>query len=175
MAQYLELRILRNLNWQLLLTCLSLIVAVPVGARELQSIPQQPKIERATSVAQSTSNLVKVTAVKVNPTVTGVEVILTTPTGNIAAPAPQIQGNLLYFDLPNASLTLIDGSEFRVESPAPGIANVAVTQVNTSYVRVLVTGTNSVPTATIALTDGTSTPLAATPSEAEIEINVIGL
>ena len=175
LADYLNLSSLRNFNWQLLLTCLSIIVAVPVGSREVPSLPQRAKIESATSVAQATSNLLKVTAVKVNPTATGVEVILTTPAGNIAAPASQVSGNLLYFDLPNASLTLTDSPEFRVEAPAPGIANVTVTQITANSVRVLVTGTNSVPTATLALTDGTSTPIAETPGEPEIEINVVGL
>jgi iron complex outermembrane receptor protein len=175
MAEHLNLSIFRNFNWQILLACLSLIVTVPVGARELQSIEHRSKIESATSVAQSTSNIVKVTAVKVNPTATGIEVILTTPTGNITAPAPQVRGNLLYFDLPNASLALTDSPEFRVEAPAPGITNVVVTQVNETYIRVLVRGTNSVPTATLTLTDGTSTPIAETPNTAEIEINVTGL
>lgn len=166
----------RTLNWQLLLTCFSLIVTIPVGARELQSsVPPPVSIQKSTSVAQAASNSVKVTDVKLNPTATGLEIILTTPTGTIEIPASQTQGNLLYFDLPNATLALTDGKEFRAETPAPGIASVSVTQTNDSYIRVLVTGINSVPTATLALTDGTSPTVAADPSEAEIEINVTGL
>lgn len=116
----------RNLNWQLLLTCLSLIITIPVGAYPTHTTldrsenPRNPPkypLERGTlnapflrglgdSVAQAASNSVKVTDVKLNPTATGIEIILTTPTGSIAIPAPQTQGNLLYFDLPNATLAL---------------------------------------------------------------------
>ena len=172
----LNLRICRSFNWQLLLTCLSLIIAAPVGARELQFIESQPaSIHRSRFVAQAATNAVKVTAVTVNPTATGVEVILTTPAGNIVAPAAQVRDNLLYFDLPNVSLALPDRAEFRVEAPASGIANVVVTQVNERDLRVLVRGTSSVPIATLTLTDGTSAPVAQTPSEPELEINVVGL
>ncbi len=201
----------RNLNWQLLLTCLSLVITSSVGAYPTHTTldrsenPRNPPVlsriiregtsrlraaksplERGTlnapflrglgdSVAQAANNSVKVTDVKLNPTATGIEIILTTPTGTIAIPAPQTQGNLLYFDLPNATLALADGKEFRAETPAPGIASVSVTQVNDRYLRVLVTGINSVPAATLALTDGTSPTVAADPNEAEIEINVTGL
>jgi iron complex outermembrane recepter protein len=159
----------RNLNWQLILVCLSLVVTVPVGARELQV----QKSLQVTRLAQANSNLVTVTGVKLNPTATGLEVILTTPTGNLATPAPQTQGNILYFDLPDATLSLADGKEFRVENPTQGIANVAVTQVTPSYVRVIVTGSNSVPNATLAFTS--ETPVAQDSSEPELEINVVGL
>jgi iron complex outermembrane recepter protein len=158
-----------NLNWQLILVCLSLIVAAPIGARELraQDSPQVPRL------AQATPNIVTVTGVKLNPTANGLEVMLTTSVGGITAPAAQTRGNILYFDLPNATLSLADGKEFRVENPAQGITNVTVTQVTQSYVRVLVTGSNSFPNATLALTRGTS--VAQDPSEPELEINVTGL
>jgi iron complex outermembrane recepter protein len=143
---------LRNFNWQLILVCLSLVVAVPVGARE-SNVQNAPQLTR---LAQANSNLITVTGVKLNPTATGLEVILIAPTGNITAPAAQTQGNILYFDLPNATLSLADSKEFRVENPAQGIANVAVSQVTPNYVRVQVTGNNSVPNATLALTGGTS-------------------
>jgi iron complex outermembrane recepter protein len=164
----LQRSLLRTLNWQLILICLSLVVAVPVGARELRA-QDSPQVTR---LAQATPNVVTVTGVRLNPTANGIEVILTTSTGNITAPAAQTQGNILYFDLPNATLSLADGKEFRAENPAQGIANVAVTQVNQSYVRVLVTGTNSVPNATLALIEGASV---AQPNEPELEINVVGL
>jgi iron complex outermembrane recepter protein len=159
----LQRSILRNLNWQLILVCLSLVVAVPVGAREVK-VQNSPQVTRS---AQATPNRLNVTGVKLNPTATGIEVILTTPTVNITAPAAQTQGNTVYFALPNATLSLTDGKEFRVENPVPGIANIAVTQVTQNSVRVIVTGTNSLPNATLALAQEAIEP--------ELEIIAIGL
>ena len=159
-----------KLNFQLVLACLSLIIAIPVGARDVSGINLVPRVSQSNRLAQS-GDLVQVTGVKLNPTANGIEVVLATSAGNIPAPAAQTQGNSLYFDLPNAILALPNAKDFQVEQPAAGIVKVTVTQVTASYVRVLVTGINSVPTATLAIT---SSNVAQTPTEPELEINVIG-
>ena len=134
----------------------------------------QPKSTiKSSRLAQSSAAPIEVTGVTLNPTATGIEVILETTIGNITAPAAQTQGNLRYFDLPNATLSLVNNQEFRVENPAEGIANVVVSQANASYVRVLVTGIDSVPLAQLTFKEASS--IASTPTiEPEFEITVIG-
>lgn len=128
---------------------------------------------RSSRLAQSSAAPIEVTGVILNPTATGIEVILETTIGKIAAPAAQTQDNLRYFDIPNATLSLPNNQEFRVDNPAEGIAKVTVSQASASYVRVLVTGINSVPTAQLTFKEASS--IASTPTiETELEITVIG-
>jgi iron complex outermembrane recepter protein len=99
-------------------------------------------------LAQNTA--ISITAVKVNAVSENLEVILETATGNISLPVAQSQANILYFDIANATLSLPNAKEFLVENPAKGIASISVIQANASYVRVMMTGVNALPTAQIS-------------------------
>ena len=96
------------------------------------------------------TSLVKITSVQVTNSQEGLQVLLETPTGNLAIPTAQSQGKILYFDIPRATLAISDGKEFRVENPLKGIANISVTQANASYVRVILTGVDALPTGQIS-------------------------
>jgi iron complex outermembrane recepter protein len=120
-------------------------------------------------LAQANRAPSNITGIKLNPKNGGIEVILETA-GTISAPAPQIVGKLLYFDLPNATIT----QPFRATNPAQGIESVSVTQIDSGYVRVTVIGTNSAPQATVIAGAAGKSPVAQPPPEEELEINVIG-
>jgi iron complex outermembrane recepter protein len=132
------------------------------------------------------AKLVKITSVQIDKAQSGLEVILETASGNLTAPIAQSQGKILYFDIPNATLALSDGKEFRVDNPVKGIANISVTQANASYVRVILTGIDVLPTSQISsnakgLVIGTSAiapePIAQNPSasdDREEDITITG-
>lgn len=93
----------------------------------------------------------KVTAVGLNPTNGGFNVVLETTTGTAR---PQVftskKGNTLIADIINAQLRLPQGNNFRQDKPAPGISSVVITQLDPNSVRVVVTGITSAPNGQIA-------------------------
>ncbi len=87
----------------------------------------------------------KVTAVQLNQTNSGLNLVLRT-SGDAR---PQVftskQGNTLVADIINAQLSLPQGNNFRQNKPAPGIDSVVVTQLDANSVRMVVTGTTNAP------------------------------
>ncbi|MBE9160702.1 TonB-dependent receptor [Nodosilinea sp. LEGE 06152] len=94
-------------------------------------------------IAQATA---QITAVQLNTTADGVEVVLATSAELTASSS--VVGNALIVDIANATLALPDGEEFQATSPAEGIALVSVTPLGDS-VRVAITGAEAPPTAAI--------------------------
>lgn len=88
---------------------------------------------------------VQVTAVRVNPTSTGVDVVLQTQSGD----RPQVfavnRGNSWTADVTNSQLRLPGGKPFRQEKPAPGISMVTVTPIDANSIRVTVVGQKGTP------------------------------
>ncbi|WP_348231721.1 AMIN domain-containing protein [Trichocoleus sp. DQ-U1] len=100
----------------------------------------------------------QVTAVQLNPTDNGVEVMLKTSEGDRSGKdtvlRPQMftlsRGNELTADVLNARLSLPEGDSFRQENPAPGIESIVVSQREDNSVRVTVSAANSKPTGQIS-------------------------
>ncbi|MBD1941913.1 AMIN domain-containing protein, partial [Coleofasciculus sp. FACHB-712] len=100
----------------------------------------------------------QVTAVQLNPTDNGVEVMLKTSEGDRSGKdtvlRPQMftlsRGNELTADVLNARLSLPEGDSFRQENPAPGIQSIVVSQREDNSVRVTVSTANSKPTGQIS-------------------------
>ncbi|TYQ29828.1 TonB-dependent receptor [Pseudanabaena sp. UWO310] len=134
---------------------------------------RQVSTKASALLAQASTNPVQITGVKVNPTADGIEVILETSTGNLVAPVAKTSGKLVYFDIPNAKLSLSSGDRFVVENPAKGIVSVSVSQANASYVRAIVTGVSAVPKATVSFSNPTS-PVTQKPDDGEEEVQVTG-
>ncbi len=117
-----------------------------------------------------------VRAVQLNPTASGLNVVLETSTGT----RPQIltgnRGNTLVADIINTQLRLPQGNSFRQDNPAPGIASVVITQLDSNSIRLVVTGTTSAPSGqitqrsaqglTLSFTPGSGTA-ASTPSQSQ--------
>ena len=88
----------------------------------------------------------QVTAVRLSPNGSGMEVVLETEAGN-ASPQifPVSRGNDWMADIVNAQLSLSEGDSFRQENPMPGINAIAVRQLEPNTIRVTVSGASSPP------------------------------
>jgi type IV pilus assembly protein PilQ len=96
--------------------------------------------------AQSTA----ITNVEVISSGGGIQLVLQTSGGE----APQVftinRGNDVVADLVNTTLKLREGGSFRQNNPAPGIASIVVTPLDSNSVRVIVSGSGSAPNVDIA-------------------------
>jgi type IV pilus assembly protein PilQ len=96
--------------------------------------------------AQSTA----ITNVEVISSGGGIQLVLETSGGE----APQVftinRGNDVVADLVNTTLNLREGGSFRQNNPAPGIASIVVTPLDSNSVRVIVSGNGSAPNVDIA-------------------------
>ena len=136
---------------------------------------QEPERLEAESlqVAQTEEEVVEIRGVRLNPTPTGLEVILETAEGVAPQVSTSTEGNTLIADIPDAVLALPDEDEFRADNPAEGITLVSVTQVDANRIRVAVTGETAVPTVQVTAAES-GLVLSLTPSvlqeEAEVEV-----
>ncbi|MEH2464127.1 AMIN domain-containing protein [Nostoc sp.] len=129
------------------------------NSRVIREIPRLSEIELTSTSAQQllvqssappntpTPEVVKVTAVKANPTTKGVEVILQTTKGEQLQVTNRSAGNNFIADIPNAQLHLPngDGFTFRSQKPLVGITEITVTNLDVNTIRVTATGESIVP------------------------------
>lgn len=92
----------------------------------------------------------QVTAVRLNPTNRGFNVVLGTSTGDRPQILTSKQGNTLIAYIMNTRLRLPQGNSFNQNNPAPGIASVVITQTDANSIRMVVTGTTSAPSSQTA-------------------------
>ena len=106
---------------------------------DAQKLVQSPTLTAQTQV-------ISVTAVKLNSTSKGLKVILQTGVNSQRLQVtPKTEDNSYVADIPNAQLRLTSGNAFRQSKPVPGITEVTVTNVNVNTIRVTVTGEVGVP------------------------------
>jgi iron complex outermembrane receptor protein len=149
-----------------------LVLVLPAGAESASMLPQgmqedtlqptpaapqlsdldQPMTTVADWLAQIEASLTQITAVRVEATDAGLQVVLEIAEGELVAPATQTVGNALIADIPNAVLALPDEDAFEAFGPAEGIALVAVTNEPGDRVRVAITGTDAPPVAQVSTT-----------------------
>jgi iron complex outermembrane receptor protein len=115
-----------------------------------RSTPTFTGRDRPVQISQS---LVQVSGVQLNPTATGLEVILETKEGQILQAVTRTDGNSLIAEISNAQLVLPEGSEFRAENPNQGISLVTVTQLDANRIEVRVTGETAVPSGQVVNSD----------------------
>lgn len=141
--------------------------------------PAQSASRASEWMAQVEASLSKVTEVRVEPGEDDLRVILETATGTLSVPIPTTDGNQLRAIIPNAKLMLPEGASFVQENPMAGIAQVSVVETTDDQVQVVITGTDTAPTATVS--EGNQRlvfavavqDVAAKPSEeAELEVTV---
>lgn len=120
------------------------------------SIPQsefdQPAITVEDWIAQIEASLTQITDVRLEETEAGLQIVLETAEGELAAPTTQTVGNALIAEIPNAVLALPDGDSFEQFSPVEGIALVSLTNEPGDRVRVAITGTDAPPVAEVTAT-----------------------
>lgn len=115
----------------------------------------------------------KVTSVKLSQTNNGLNLVLETSSGKRPQVFTSRRGNIFIADIINTQLQLPQGNTFRQENPAPGVASVAVNQLDANSIRILVTGSKGAPNGqisdrntkglTLSLSPGG--PVAATPTK----------
>ncbi|WP_414527942.1 AMIN domain-containing protein [Nodularia chucula] len=120
------------------------------------------------------AQIAQITGVKLNPANGGVEVVLQTSSGSRPQVFTTQRGNALVSDIINTQLRLPQGNSFRQDNPSAGIASVEVMQLDANSIRVMVTGSNNIPTnqpvvrkpneLTLSFTPSASTASTATPS-----------
>ncbi|MEM1256375.1 MAG: AMIN domain-containing protein, partial [Cyanobacteria bacterium P01_H01_bin.21] len=93
--------------------------------------------------------LMQITAVWLDTTETGLQILLETTESELAVPTTTVSGNVLIAEIPNAVLALPGGTEFQRVEPAAGIAQVQVIGLSDNRVRVVVTGAEVVPMAAV--------------------------
>jgi iron complex outermembrane recepter protein len=93
-----------------------------------------------------------ITGVRLNPTSSGLEILLETPTSDKLQTTIKKENNNFIADIPNAQLQLTGDSSFRQDKPVAGISEVIVTNVDTNSIRVTVTGEGGIPK--VELDDG---------------------
>ncbi|NJM90408.1 MAG: TonB-dependent receptor [Hydrococcus sp. RU_2_2] len=120
--------------------------------------PPPPSLDRAESTTSSFSpplvrgeteggQIIPVTGVQLNPTETGIELLLQTPPQS----AEQLQTNNIssdnnfIADIPNAQLQLPDNKPFRSQNPVEGIREVTVNNQTASTIRVTASGETAIP------------------------------
>src|SRR5579883_1364312 len=87
----------------------------------------------------------QITNVQLNPVDGGINIVLKTASGDRPQVFTTKRGNASVVDIMNTQLRLSKGKSFLQNNPAPGIASVEVTQLDTNSIRVVVTGTNNAP------------------------------
>ena len=95
------------------------------------------------------SNIAQVTAVRLNPTSEGIEIILDTEDGRPLQVFSASFGETLQADVITAQLRLPGGNEFRQDKPAAGIASVTVTPLDNNSIRIKVVGERGQPVAQV--------------------------
>ena len=125
--------------------------------------------DTATYIAQG--NLTSITAVKVDRTEKGLEVILTTE-GKRLVPLIFPEGNNLVIDILDATLAPAIENGFTQTNPAPGIKQVKLTKVDESSLRLTIAGEMQTPSAEIISSEANSVVLnIVTTSTAQTEID----
>jgi len=119
--------------------------AIATPAWTLEEAIQKTTNRRSptTQLTAQTAAVLQITNVTLNPTETGIEVLLATPNSKTLQPTAFAVGKTYIANIPNAVLSLPQAKEFRQANPTNGIASVSVKQVTPNNVRVEVTGAAS--------------------------------
>lgn len=91
------------------------------------------------------ADVIKVTAVELNPTENGIEIVLKTTDNKQLQVFASSFGKTFVANIVNTQLQLPDNKTFRRENPIEGIAFVSVNSVGANSIRVVVTGKTELP------------------------------
>ena len=128
-----------------------------------------PPIHPSTENWLAQTPLVQITTVRLEATEAGLQIMLETADGELAAPITTVSGNALIAEIPNAMLALPAGDEFQQFEPADGIALVQVTGLPNNRVQVVITGAEAAPIAEVR-TAATGLTLIIAPGIAQADV-----
>ena len=130
---------------------MSLRSKISTSARDL--LAQQPRQSlyegNPQDRAASQNEITEVTGIQLNQIDDGLEIILETTAGEQLVPLILPEGNELAIDILDAMLALPEGNEFRESNPTDGIAEVTLTQIDESSIRLTITGETQTPSAEV--------------------------
>lgn len=137
--------------------------------------PRLRNIQQPSQTAQLVQpQILEISNVRVEQADKGLEVILETSQGEQLQVTPVSVGNVLTADIQPAQLRLSSGNTFRQTNPSSGIAEIALSNLDTQTIRLVVTGTQGVPTLELfdsdeglifGVTPGATTPTTPTPPQ----------
>ncbi|MEP1058640.1 MULTISPECIES: TonB-dependent siderophore receptor [Cyanophyceae] len=133
----------------------------------------EEKLENSKLISQNAP--VTVTDVQVNRVDDGLDVVLEIEEGkplSIDATNFRAEGTSLIADIPNAVLALPNAQEFSAENPSEEIANVRVTQLDASTIRVNVTGSKALPMSEVTLRTG-ALAYSLNPEEGDLDEEIV--
>lgn len=110
-----------------------------IGGTALAFIASQPAIAVPTQV----------TGVQINPSNSGIDLVLQTRNGDRPDIFTVSRGNTLVADITNAQLQLPQGNGFLQNNPAPGITSVMIAPLDANSIRVTINGDSSTPAAQV--------------------------
>ena len=169
-----------------LLGSVSLFVPSPASAQEasppssqLDQIPRLNELERpstrAADLLAQSATVVQVTKVRLNPTASGIEVILETADGATIEAKTTTEGNTIVAEVSNAVLALPNNQAFAADNPAVGITKVSVTQLQGNRLQIQATGETAPPVVAVRTS---KRPVASVPvqppDQEEVEVVVTG-
>lgn len=99
------------------------------------------------------ADVTQVTAIQVNSTPKGLEIILETPEGKFPQVFTSSYRQTFVANILNTQLALPQGKSFRRVNPSEGIASVSVTGQGANSIRVTVVGTSSLPKVAVGRSD----------------------
>lgn len=99
------------------------------------------------------ADTVKVSAVEINPTSQGIEIVLTTTDSKRLQVFASSYRNTLVANVLKSQLQLPSGNTFRQDKPIEGIAYVSVTSLNANSIRIVVTGETQLPKGIVTQSD----------------------
>lgn len=99
------------------------------------------------------AQVAQVTAVRLNQTPNGLQVILETQDGRPLQTFTASNGRILIADIITTQLRLPEGNSFRANNPAPGINSLEVIPLDTNSIRVKIVGETDTPVAQIQRSD----------------------
>lgn len=155
------------INSFLIASTVTVLVAQPVPAEVTQvttidatnSLSPTPLVKRNTKggrisrfVAQRANDITQITAIRLNPTDRGLEVVFETPDSKTPQVFTSSYRNTFVVNILNTQLALLEGKSFRQENPVAGIVAVNVTQQGANSIRVTVVGT-TVPKVEVVRSD----------------------
>lgn len=126
----------------------SVMLTSAVGAEPARKESAWIPLVSAVSGRDLAQGLTQITDIQVVSAAEGGLALNLTSTGPLAEAETSVAGNALIIEVANASLALVE-NDFQQFSPTEGIALVQVTQLSGDRVRVVITGTEAVPTADI--------------------------
>ncbi|MBE9169975.1 AMIN domain-containing protein, partial [Pleurocapsales cyanobacterium LEGE 06147] len=116
---------------------------IPEKSKQKPSVSSQEQYYFTSAVdllAQQNTSIVRVTGINLNPTETGLQVILETPIGQRLQPLIFPDNKTLIIDILDAVLALPESEEFRQTNPAEGISEVTVRPLDATSIRITITG-----------------------------------